>query len=117
MLRQSLIAAAVAVATITAGAAISSAQTGTHERTVVHHVYTYEPAPYPSYYPYYGAYYYGPSPRHRARGSGIEVGPGKFVERDCGGAGHVDRGLRTPGRQPREVVAALAHQPAHAAAF
>jgi len=62
MLRQSLIAAAVAVATITAGAAVSSAQTGTHERTVVHHVYTYEPAPYPSYYPYYGPYYYGRSP-------------------------------------------------------
>jgi hypothetical protein len=65
MLRQSLIAAAVAVATITAGAAVSSADTGSHQRTVVHHVYTYEPAPYPYYpynAPYYGPYYYGPSP-------------------------------------------------------
>jgi hypothetical protein len=62
MLRQSLIAAAVAVTVIASGAAVSSAETGTHQRTVVHHVYTYEPAPHPNYYPYYGPYYYGPSP-------------------------------------------------------
>jgi hypothetical protein len=65
MLRQSLIAAAVAV-TVVAGAADSSAQASAHQRTVAHHAYTYEPAPYPNYYPYnapyYGPYYYGPSP-------------------------------------------------------
>ena len=61
MLRQSLIAAAVAVTVIASGATVSSAETGSHQRTVVHHAYTYEPAPYP-YYPYYGPYYYGPSP-------------------------------------------------------
>ena len=61
MLRQSLIAAAVAVATITSAASIGFAQTqnGPHQRTNVHHAYTYEPAPSPYYY---GPYYYGPSP-------------------------------------------------------
>ena len=65
MLRQSLIAAAVAVTVIASGATVSSAETGSHQRTVVHHAYTYEPAPYPYYpynAPYYGPYYYGPSP-------------------------------------------------------
>ena len=64
MLRQSLIAAAVAVATVTSSASIGSAQTQTpiHHRTVVQHVYTYEPAYTPYYGPYYGPYYYGPSP-------------------------------------------------------
>jgi hypothetical protein len=69
MLRQSVIAAAVAVATITAAASIGSAQTqnGTHQRTSVHHAYIYEPAPNPyyygpDYYGPYGPYYYGPSP-------------------------------------------------------
>ncbi len=67
MLRQSLIAAAVAVATMTSAAGAGFAQTGTSRpRTIVHHVYTSEPAPYPYYYPYqapyYGPYYYGPSP-------------------------------------------------------
>jgi hypothetical protein len=69
MLRQSVIAAAVAVATITAAASIGSAQTqnGTHQRTNVHHAYIYEPVanPYyhdPYYYGPYGPYYYGPSP-------------------------------------------------------
>ena len=67
MLRQSLIAAAVAVATITSSASIGSAQTQTpaHHRTVVNHAYTYEPAPTPYYGHYYygyGPYYYGPSP-------------------------------------------------------
>ena len=77
MLRQSVIAAAVAVATITAAASLGSAQTqnGTHRRTSVHHAYIYEPASNPYYYgpyyygpygPYYygpyGPYYYGPSP-------------------------------------------------------
>jgi hypothetical protein len=68
MLRQSLIAASVAVATITAAASIGLAQTqtGAHQRAIVHHAYTYEPAPNPYYYPYYttyyGPYYYGPSP-------------------------------------------------------
>ena len=57
MLRQSLIAAAVSVATITSSASIGSAQTQVpeHHRTVVHHVYTYEPASTA----YYGPYYYG----------------------------------------------------------
>ena len=56
MLRQSLIAAAVALATITSAASIGSAQpqNGPHQRTNVHHAYTYEPAPNP--------YYYGPNP-------------------------------------------------------
>ena len=56
MLRQSVIAAAVAVATITSAASIGSAQTqnGPHQRTNVHHAYTYELAPNP--------YYYGPNP-------------------------------------------------------
>jgi hypothetical protein len=69
MLRQSLIAAAVVVTTITMAAGIASAQTqtGTHPRSVVHHAYSYEPAPNPYYYgPYYygsyGPYYYGPNP-------------------------------------------------------
>ena len=72
MLRHSVIAAAVAVATMTSAASIGSAQTqnGPHQRTNVHHAYTYEPAPNPYYYgPYgphyygpYGPYYYGPSP-------------------------------------------------------
>ena len=56
MLRQSVIAAAVAVATITSAASIGSAQTqnGPHQRANVHHAYTYELAPNP--------YYYGPNP-------------------------------------------------------
>jgi hypothetical protein len=64
MLRQSLIAAAVAVATITSSASIGSAQTQTptHHRAVVHHAYTYEPAATPYYGPYYGPYYYGYGP-------------------------------------------------------
>ena len=64
MLRQSLIAAAVAVATITSSASIGFAQTQTPtlHRAVVHHAYTYEPARTPYYGPYYGPYYYGPSP-------------------------------------------------------
>ena len=47
MFRQSLIAAAVAVATITSSASIgfAQAQTPAHHRTVVHHADTYEPAP------------------------------------------------------------------------
>ena len=64
MLRQSVIAAAVALATITSAASIGSAQpqNGPHQRTNVHHAYTYEPAPNPYYYGPYGPYYYGPSP-------------------------------------------------------
>ena len=64
MLRQSLIAAAVAIATIISSASIGSAQTQTptHHRAVVHHEYNYEPAYTPYYGPYYGPYYYGPSP-------------------------------------------------------
>jgi hypothetical protein len=51
-------AAAFALATITSSAVPGSAATANvsghpHYRTVVHHVYTYEPAPSP--------YYYGPS--------------------------------------------------------
>jgi hypothetical protein len=58
MLRHSLIAAAFALATITSLAVPGNAATANvsghpHYRTVVHHVYTYEPAPSP--------YYYGPS--------------------------------------------------------
>ena len=64
MLRQSLIAAAVAVATITSSAGIgfAQAQTPAHHRAVVHHAYTYEPAATPYYGPYYGPYYYGYGP-------------------------------------------------------
>jgi hypothetical protein len=60
MLRHSLIAAAFALATITSSAVPGSAATANvsghpHYRTVVHHIYTYEPAPSPYYYgPYYG---------------------------------------------------------------
>jgi hypothetical protein len=55
MLRHSLIAAAFALATITSSAVPGSAATANvsghpHYRTVVHHVYTYEPAPSPYYY-------------------------------------------------------------------
>ena len=63
MLRHSLIAAAFAFATVASSGAPSSAATPTangnpHHRTVVHHVYTYEPGPTPYYYgPYYGPYY------------------------------------------------------------
>src|ERR1700736_4092386 len=66
MLRHSLIAAAFALATITSSAVPGSAATANvsghpHYRTVVHHIYTYEPAPSPYYYgPYYGPSYYGP---------------------------------------------------------
>jgi hypothetical protein len=59
MHRRSLIAGAFALAAVTSSAAPgNAAPPGTHHRTVVHHVYTYEPAPAPS--PYYGPYY-GPS--------------------------------------------------------
>ena len=56
MIRHSVIAAAVAVATMTSAASIGSAQTqnGPHQRANVHHAYTYERAPNP--------YYYGPNP-------------------------------------------------------
>ena len=63
MLRHSLIAAAFALATITSSAVPGSAATANvsghpHYRTVVHHIYTYEPAPSPYYYgPYYGPSY------------------------------------------------------------
>ena len=66
MLRHSLIAAAFVLATITSSAVPGSAATANvsgrpHYRTVVHHIYTYEPAPSPYYYgPYYGPNYYGP---------------------------------------------------------
>ena len=67
MLRHSVIAAAVALATMTSAASIGSAQTqnGPHQRTNLHHAYTYERAPYyygPYYYGPYGPYYYGPNP-------------------------------------------------------
>jgi hypothetical protein len=67
MLRHSLIAAAFALATVTSSAVPGSAATANvsghpHYRTVVHHVYTYEPAPSPYYSsPYYYGAYYGPS--------------------------------------------------------
>jgi hypothetical protein len=57
--RQSLIAAALAVATVTASAMPSNAETASrnaavHHRAVVHRDYTYEPAPSPYYYdPYW----------------------------------------------------------------
>jgi hypothetical protein len=63
MLRHSLIAAAFALATITSSAVPGNAATANvsghpHYRTVVHHVYTYEPAPSTYYYgPYYGPSY------------------------------------------------------------
>jgi len=62
MLRHSLIAAGFALATLTSSAVTGIAATANvdgnpHHRTVVHHLYTYEPAPSPYYY---GAYY-GPS--------------------------------------------------------
>jgi hypothetical protein len=65
MLRQSLIAAAFALATVTSAASPGSAETTIHHRAVVHHVYTYEPAPSPYYGPYYGPSYapaYAPAP-------------------------------------------------------
>jgi hypothetical protein len=69
MLRQSLIAAAVAVATITSSASIGFAQTQTptHHRAVVHHPYTYEPARTPYYGSYYDPYYYGYGPYYYGR--------------------------------------------------
>jgi hypothetical protein len=61
MLRLSLTAAAFALATVTSSAVPCSAATvngNSHHRTVVRHVYTYEPAPSPYYYgPYYGPGY------------------------------------------------------------
>ena len=53
----------------------------------------------------------------RARPSGIIAIADKFVERDCGGGRDIDRRLLGAGRQPCEVIAALAHEPAHAAAL
>ena len=65
MLRHSLIAAAFALATVTSSAvpghsATANVNGNPHHRTVVHHVYTYEPASGPYYYAPYN-YYYGPS--------------------------------------------------------
>jgi hypothetical protein len=59
MLRNSLIAAAFAFATVASSAVPGNAGTADvnghpYHRTVVHHVYAYEPAPGPYYY-------YGPS--------------------------------------------------------
>ena len=60
MLRHSLIAAAFALATVTFSAVPGSPATANlnghpYHRTVVHPVYSYEPAPSPYYYaPYYG---------------------------------------------------------------
>src|SRR5262249_17008688 len=41
----------------------------------------------------------------------------ELVKRNRGGVGDVDRRLRAAGRQSRELIATLAHQPAHAAPF
>jgi hypothetical protein len=58
MLRRSPIAAAFALATVTSSAIAGNAETvAVHHRTVVHHVYTYEPAPSPDYGPHYGPAY------------------------------------------------------------
>jgi hypothetical protein len=57
MLRRSLIAAAFALATITSAVPGNAETAAVHHRTVVHHVYTYEPAPSPYYGPYYGPAY------------------------------------------------------------
>src|SRR6266446_4389304 len=58
MHRQSLIAAAFVLAAVTLWAIpASAAPASTHHRTVVHHVYMYEPAPSPYYGPYYGPSY------------------------------------------------------------
>ena len=62
MLRNSLIAAAFAFATVTSSAVTGNAGIADvnghpHHRTVVHHVYTLEPSPRPYYYDTY----YGPS--------------------------------------------------------
>jgi hypothetical protein len=62
MLRNTLIAAAFAFATVTSSAVPGNAATADvnghpHHRTVVHHVYGYETAPSPYYYDTY----YGPS--------------------------------------------------------
>ena len=56
MLRRSPIAAAFALATITSAVPGNAETAAVHHRTVVHHVYTYEPAPNPHYY----GRYYGP---------------------------------------------------------
>jgi hypothetical protein len=58
MLRRSLIAAAFALATVTSSAIPGNAETAAvRHHTVVHHVYTYEPAPSPDYGPHYGPAY------------------------------------------------------------
>src|SRR6516162_1369068 len=41
----------------------------------------------------------------------------EFVQRDRSGVRNVDRRLLSAGRQPREVIAAFAHEPPHAAAL
>ena len=54
MLHRSPIAAAFALATVTSSAIPGNAETvAVHHRTVVHDVYTYEPAPSPYYSPHY----------------------------------------------------------------
>jgi hypothetical protein len=58
----------------------------------------------------------GPAERG-ARPSGTIAIADKFVERDCGGGRDIDCRLLAAGRQPCEVIAALAHEPAHAAAL
>ena len=66
MLRNSLIAAAVAFATVTSSAVPGNAGTADvngrpHHRTVVHHVCTPEPAPSLYYYDTYYGPSYGPA--------------------------------------------------------
>jgi hypothetical protein len=66
MLRHSLIAATVAVATLTSATTIALAQTqaSAHHRTIVHHMYNDETAPAPVFGPYNAPYYvahYGPA--------------------------------------------------------
>jgi hypothetical protein len=65
MFHRSLITAAFALAAFASSVSPGGAATSaTHHRTIVHHAYTYEPAPGPYYGPYYGPSYgpyYGPS--------------------------------------------------------
>src|ERR1700741_3700431 len=49
--------------------------------------------------------------------SGIAAIAHEFVERDCPGVRDIDRRLLAAGRQTREVIAALAHEPSHAASL
>ena len=58
-----------------------------------------------------------PGCRTRRRRRNLDAVAHEFVKCHRCGVRHVDRQLLGAGRQPRQVIAALAHEPPHTAAF